>query len=339
VKNSRRVLVRQWALVRELSASRYGLSLRQLIESTGVSKQTIYRDLSTLRDAGVPVVSRTVNGEARHRLLRDAELPALGLTSLQIAALHLARAELEPFAGTGMVAELDVLLAKLRPPEQQQSFRFAPKSAGRPEILGLVERALESRRRARIEYRAASRGGASTTVRIEPLVVRVADRPYVRAYCVERNAERTYKIDRIARIELTTEPATYRPAQPPDEAFAHAVKAWTGDPATVKIKLDPEVSWRAEEYPLVPDQKLARQRDGCAVVMARVEGVVEASRWVLAWGAAAEALEPEALRALVRTELAKALKKYEGPGTAKAAGRKSTRRLSGRLTQGGTRGA
>jgi proteasome accessory factor C len=238
-----------------------------------------------------------------------------------------------------MVAELDSLLAKLRPPERQQYFRFAAKSAGRPEVLRLLEKALASRRRARIEYRAASRGGASTSVRIEPLVFKVADRqPYLRAYSVERDAERTYKIERIARIELTNEPATYRPAQPPDEAFAHAVKTWTGDPATVKIKLDPEVSWRAEEYPLVPDQKLKRQRDGCAVVEARVEGVVETSRWVLAWGGAAEALEPEALRVLVRTELAKAREKYERPATAKA-GRKSTRPLTGRLTQGGTRGA
>jgi proteasome accessory factor B len=333
------MLVRQWGLVRELSGQRYGLSIKSLEEKTGVSKKTVYRDLSILRDAGVPVVSEIVNGEARHRLLRDAELPALGLTPLQIAALHLARAELEPLAGTGMVDELDAMLAKLRPPNRQQSFGFASKSGGRPEILRVVERALESRRRARIEYRAASRGGARSSVHIEPLVLRLADRPYVRAYCVERNAERTYKIDRIARIELTAEPATYRPAQPAERAFANTVKAWTGEPTTVKVKLEPEVSWRAEEYALVPNQKLERCRDGSTVVEARVEGVVETSRWVLGWGSAAEALEPEALRALVRKELVKALDKYGRPGPAKADGRKSPRRPTGRLTQGGTRGA
>jgi predicted DNA-binding transcriptional regulator YafY len=336
VKTSRRMLVRQWGLVHELSNTRYsGLSIKQLEQKTGVSKKTVYRDLAILRDAGVPLVSTIVNGEARHRLLRNAELPALGMTPLQIAALNLARAELEPLTGTGIVAELDGLLAKLNPPERQLSLGFGTKTAGRPVILRVVEQAMESRRRARIEYRAASRAGASSSVRIEPLLLRVADRqPYVRAFCVERNAERTYKISRIARIELTKEPATYRP----DAAFAHTVKAWTGDPAVVKVKLGPEVSWRAEEYPLVPDQKVERRRDGCAVIEARVEGVVETSRWVLGWGAAAEALEPEALRTLVRTELTKALEKYDRPGPAKARAGKSTRRLSGRLAQGETRG-
>jgi predicted DNA-binding transcriptional regulator YafY len=334
VKNSHRVLVRQWQLVRELSGPRrVGLTIRELTAATGRSKQTIYRDLATLREAGVPLDTRTVNGEARHRLLRDAELPTLRPTSLQIAALHLAREELEPIAGTGLVAELDAFLAKLKPPERQQSFGFGPKHVGRPEILRGIERALHSRRRARIEYRAASRGGRSSSVLIEPLVFRVANRqPYVRAYCVERGAERTYKIDRITRVELTSEPATYVPAVAASGTFARSVKAWSGDPTTARIKLDSDVGWRADEYVLVPGQKVEKKRDGSAVLEARVEGIVETSSWVLSWGGAAEALGPPELRALVHKELMKALRKYDRPETAKVVTQKSTRRVSGRLT-------
>ncbi|HMJ11590.1 MAG TPA: WYL domain-containing protein [Polyangiaceae bacterium] len=344
MKGSRRLLVRQWALVNELGNYRYGLTVRQLIERTGKSKQTVYRDLATLRDAGVQITSDIVNGEARHRLRRRAELPALDLTGLQVAALHLARAELEPLAGSGIVTQLDALLAKLKPPESQQRFQLAAKRPGRPNILKVVESALEYGRRARIEYRAASRNGAPTTVHIEPLLVTVAERPYVRAYCVERNAERTYKIDRIAHIELTQEPSTYRGPRAPIETSSGAVKIWTGDPTTVKIRLEPEVAWRAGEYPLVRDQTITTHRDGSAVLEARVEGIVETAHWVLGWGGAAEALEPAALRELVRAELAKALGKYERPGPRKTRGgresqQKSTRRFAGRLTQAGTRGA
>jgi predicted DNA-binding transcriptional regulator YafY len=344
VKGSHRLLVRQWALVHELSNHHYGLTIRQLIERTGKSKQTVYRDLATLRDAGVPLASDIVNGEARHRLRRGAELPALELTALQVAALHLARAELEPLAGSGIVTQLDALLSKLKPPERQQRFQFSAKQPGRPNILKVVESALEYGRRARIEYRAASRNGARTSVHIEPLVLTVAERPYVRAYCVERNAERTYKIDRIAHIELTQEPSTYRPQQTPIETSSRSVKVWTGDPTTVKIRLEPEVAWRAGEYPLVRDQVITTHRDGSAVLVARVEGIVETTHWVLGWGGAAEALAPAALRDLVRAELAKALGKYQRPGPTKTRGRKepqqkSTRRFAGRLTQVGTRGA
>lgn len=349
MKSSRRLLVRQWALVQALSASRYGLTVRQLTERMRVSKQTLYRDLSTLRESGVPIAPGTVNGEARYRLMRESELPPLGLTALQIGALHLARGQLEPLAGSGLIAEFDALLAKLRPSERQQVFQFAERGAGKPDVMSVIEKAIELGRRARIEYRAASRGGVPTSVSIEPLVIAVADgRPYVRAFCVERDGERTYKLHRIVKAELSEERASHRPSSLRPAVFALSVKAWSGEPTEVQIKLDAEVAWRAEEYPLIRDQSVVRNPDGTALVRARVAGVVETARWVLGWGGAAEALAPAALRQFVRQELAKANRKYRGPARTRGhrasnaavvtRGTRSAPR-AGRLTQGGTREA
>jgi predicted DNA-binding transcriptional regulator YafY len=333
--------VRQWRLALALSGTRFGLTVPQLTRETGLSRSTVYRDLEVLRDAGAPITSDLQNGEARHRFLRGAELPPMSLTTLQITALHLARAELEPLAGTGVVAELDALLATFRPIERQQALRFPPQPAGHPQILKVMERAMHTRHRVRIEYRAASREGASNTVCIEPLLLSVAEGdPYLRAFCVERNAERTYKVARIAHAELTTEVSTYKPARAPEHAFSDSVKAWTGPPTPVKIKLDPSVAWRAPEYRLVPNQKIAKLKDGAAVIEARVSGIVEATQWVLAWGGAAEALEPAELRDAVRAELQKALAKYQGgPGPAKARKTKSASARTGRVAHVGTRGA
>jgi predicted DNA-binding transcriptional regulator YafY len=207
--------------------------------------------------------------------------------------------------------------------------------------LKTVENALNLQRRARIEYRAASRGGAPTSIHIEPLMFKVAEgEPYLRAYCVERAAERTYKVARIARAELTDQAATYRPPRAPAEAFAHSVKAWSDDLTTVRIKLDPDVAWRAQEYPLIPGQTSEHSADGGIIIEARVAGIVEAKRWVLSWGGAAEALEPPELRSATQTELLTALGKYRGPGPAKAATkRKSTERETSRLANGATRRA
>lgn len=344
MRNSRKLLVRQWALVEALSAARYGLSVRQLVQRMGVSKQTLYRDLAILRDAGVSVVPNPVNGEARYRLRRAAELPPLSLTPLQVCALHLARAELEPLAGSGLVEELDRLLARFKAPENQQSFHFPTALPGKPDVLRVLEQALTRRRRARIEYRSANGGGKPASIRIEPVAFAVAGgRPYVRAYCVERAEERTYKLDRVAKVELTAERATYRARAGGEPPFVHAVKAWSGELTEVAVKLDPDVAWRAEEYPLVTHQTVQRSPDGSAIIRARVAGVVETSRWVLAWGGAAEALEPPSLRELVSAELAKAGQKY--PGLARTSppadrGPSGTavlpKRRSGRLTQAGT---
>ena len=87
-----------------------------------------------------------------------------------------------------------------------------------------------------------------------------------------------------------------------------------------------DVAWLAREYPL-PNQKLVSRPDASVVVEAQVAGLIEVTRWVLAWGGAAEALEPRELREATRTELARALQKYDGPGPTKAgrtAKRKST---------------
>lgn len=322
MKHSRRILLRQWELVTALAGVRHGLTLAQLQEKAGLSRAGIYRDLAVLREAGVPIATRRHDGEARYRLLNQTELPELGLSALQIAALHLARAELEPLAGTELVAELDRFLAKLRPVERQQSFRFATPASAHPEILKLIDRSLHYRKRVRLEYRAASRGGERSQVHAEPLMVSViGGEPYLRAFCVERAAERTYKIARIAKIELTDQPFTHASKVVKADTFLHSVKAWSGDVRLIRVKLDRKVAWLAREYPL-PGQNVIEASDGSAIVEAKVAGLTEARKWILSWGGAAEALHPSELRTGTHEELTRALAKYRKP-IAKAAKRKS----------------
>jgi proteasome accessory factor C len=329
-------LARQWQALAAISQSRRGLSISDLMALTGMSKQTVYRDLKILIENGIPLCEES----GRYRLLSERELPPLGFNALQIASLQLARQQLAPLQGTPVVVELDRLLSKLREP-LQQTFRFAPphKLAPNPSIIKTIERAQRYKKRAAIEYRAASRGGAATTVRIEPLLLNVADGdPYVVAYCVERQQERTYKLTRIIQVTLTEERATYKPKTEPAKAFAHSIKAWSGDPQRVRIRLDPSVAWLAREYPL-PGQTEVEAEDGSVTVEATVAGLVEARRCILAWGRNAEVLAPKELRKAVRDELAAALGRYDGPGPARERGQaqlgpseKSTKGARGSLT-------
>jgi predicted DNA-binding transcriptional regulator YafY len=331
MKNSQRILLRQWELIRAIAAVRHGLTLAQLLEKTGLSRATVYRDLAFLREVGVPIATRQHDGEPRYRLLNQSELPELGLSAMQIAALHLARAELEPLSGTGLVEEFDQFLAKLRPIERQQSFRFAAPVSARPEILKVIDRSLQYRKRARLEYRAASRRGERSLVHAEPLMVSVINGdPYLRAFCIERAAERTYKIARISKIELTDQPFTHVSKAADADTFLHSVKAWSGDIRRIRVKLDRRVAWLAGEYPL-PNQTVMEASDGSAIVEARVAGLTEARKWILSWGGAAEALYPSELRTGTQEELTRALAKYRKP-IAKAAKRKSNTDAARSLT-------
>jgi predicted DNA-binding transcriptional regulator YafY len=308
-------LARQWQMLAAISQTRRGLSLVELIALTGTSKPTVHRYLRVLIEAGLPILQES----GRYRLRTERELPSLGLNALQIASLHLARMQLGPLQGTPLVAELDKFLSELQPPSQQ-AFRFAPsrKPLPSPDILKTLERAHRYRQRAVIEYRAASRGGTPTTVHIEPLLINVAEGdPYVRAYCVERRQERTYKLTRIGKASLSDAPSTYRPTGQTAQTFAHSVKAWSGEVHRVRLRLDRSVAWLAREYPL-PGQTEVKNPDGSLTVEATVAGLVEAQRRILAWGSAAEVLAPRQLRKAVRDELASALRRYDGPGPARA---------------------
>lgn len=310
-------LARQWQMLAAISQTRKGLSLVELKAVTGASRATVHRYLRVLIQAGLPLQLE----DGRYRLLTERELPPTGFSALQISALYLARMQLSSLEGSPLVQELDRLLAgKERP--RQEGLCFAPshKLRPNPDIVQVIERAQRYRRRAAIIYRAASRGGAAATVHIEPLIINVADgEPYVRAYCVERRQERTYKLTRIDGATLTETPGTYQPTTQPARAFANSVKAWSGDLQQVRVLLDRSVAWLAREYPL-PGQVERANADGSVTIEATVAGLIEAQRRILAWGSAAEVLAPKQLRKAMRDELASALSRYDGPGPARAKG-------------------
>ena len=127
-RSARNMLIRQWQIVQLLHGRRRGLTPKRLLEETGSSRATLYRDLEMLEQAGVPMLRETVNGEARISLLGD-KLPELSPTPLQWDALRLARSYLEPLRGTSLLSELDALLARNRP--RQPGSEPEPERGGR----------------------------------------------------------------------------------------------------------------------------------------------------------------------------------------------------------------
>ncbi len=304
-------LLRQWQIVLELQGVERGLTRKQMMERLQISKSTLHRELNTLLEAGVPLTSEGVNGTTRWRLLGQNELPPLGFSPLQIAALHLARLELEPLVGSKAVSALDEVLAEFRPKERQLPLRFEPSTRGRPEIMAAIDEALGRGRRLQLDYAAASRSGRAERVQVEPLLLNLTDHtPYLLGYCLERSAERTYKLARIRACEVQDDKAQRRPAPGLAKAFNHSVKAWTGALARVRVALSARVAWLADEYPLIKDQRVEPQTDGSAIVSAQVAGTIEAMRWVLSWGGEAEALEPAELREATQREVETAAARY-----------------------------
>jgi len=311
------MVVRLWHLVEVLQARRFGASAQKLAELARCSRSTVYRHLQVLEDAGVPIAKERVNGEVRYSLRRDA-LPALGPGSAGRIALAVARQLITPLDGTRAAQELDACLVVLGVESPRPLVSARPVArAHDPRVAAALEAALESKRQLELHYRAASTGRTEQRI-VDPAALRVdGAAAYLAAWDHRRDGWRTFKLARVVSAKALSKPVAPHPAYDESELFGHAVRAWQAAPVDVRVRLAPEVAPIAGEYPLVPDQRIAAQPDGSVVIEARVAGITETTRWVLTWGAGAEALAPPELRAAVQTELTDALHRYQKPGVRK----------------------
>jgi proteasome accessory factor B len=309
------MLIRQWQILQLLHGRRRGLPPKRLLEETGSSRATLYRDLDMLEQAGVPLLRETVNGEARVSLLGD-KLPELTATPLQWDALRLARSYLTPLEGTSLLAELDALLDRNRPKKPAA----APEGLQTPETpgarharsLGVLDAAIAQRKKVRFRYRSAGDTEYRTRT-VDPLMWRLVDEHvYLIAFEPELGY-RTFKVARMSHTERLEEDAAAHHVDE-DELFRGAVKIWSGPPVEVEIRLSPYAARLLPEYPLSREQAVETLDDGGVLLRAKVAGTKEVTRWVLHWGAHAEVLAPSELRHELREELRDALAPYDDEG-------------------------
>jgi predicted DNA-binding transcriptional regulator YafY len=298
-----------------------GISAVDLAKQIGVSKRTVYRDLDAMDfDAGLHIW----NEGGRFGLDADAFLPPLALTLPEAMSFFLAARLL-----TKATDELDteiigafVKLAQVLPPvlaeqlqETADAFADTPADETFTRVLRGLTEALANRRIVEIEYQAGiydpSRG--MRRVRLHPYAIEPSAQThalYVIGYDEEREARRTYKVERIREISLT--PETF-PAQGPSVA-AEMRAAWdvVGDdtPVDIAIRFGPSVAARVSETRWHPSQVTELEADGSLLWRARVSGLLEVRSWILGWGPDAEVLEPEMLRDWVAEKHGRAAEQY-----------------------------
>jgi len=298
-----------------------GISAADLARQIGVSKRTIYRDLEAMDlDAGLTIW----NDGGRFGLDADAFLPPLALTLPEAMAFYLAARLL-----TKATDELDteiigafVKLAQVLPPvlaeqlhETADAFADTPRDEAFTRILRALTEALAARRVVEIEYEASVYDPAKGVrhLRLHPYAIEpsaLTRALYVIGYDEERQARRTFKVERIHAASLT--PETF-PAQPPVVA-AEMRAAWDvvsdDTPVGIVVRFDPSVAARVAETRWHPSQVLEHEADGSLRWRGQVSGLLEIRAWILGWGPDAEVLEPSELRTWVAAQLSAAAARY-----------------------------
>ena len=313
------------ALHRILKAARYPVTVKRLQEELGCSRATVYRDLAFLRDGLMaPIVG---DGEAGFRYDPHEsdrfELPGLWLSSEELHAL-LAAQQLLSRTGGGVLSSamaprqqrVEALLAEQAGGERWpvERVRVLPHRGRRRDehVFRNVCSAVLQRKQLAFEYRARSTDEKTRRTVSPQRITHYRDNWYLDAWDHEREALRSFSVDRIGVARVLEADARDIDEQQLDDHLAGSYGIFSGPPKGVAT-----IVFGAKAARWVADEHWHSQQQGRHLPDGRYELKVpysvprELLMDVLHYGADAEIVEPASLREQAKSLLALALSNYE----------------------------
>lgn len=284
----------------------------------GVNAATVRKLVRFLGVAGVPGETQTY----QHEDLFDIDWDALEQHDVVSLTQTVAVDETPRFSSaetSAMIAGLHALTPML-PGEMQQTATSAaqklasvrPADGGpgavsitgdaAPQSLAEITSAISEQTRLNFEYRAAD--GTLTQRTVEPLLLGQSGGAwYLRAYCLDRSAERTFLLDRMRNLRVLAETSAQRSGEP-----ATATLGVEGAELTARLRLTRLALQRLIDF---APRVLAETESGWLVAEVDLLHAGVAVRLVQAAPGEVVVEQPEAARAAVRAWAARALAAYD----------------------------
>lgn len=123
---------------------------------------------------------------------------------------------------------------------------------------------------------------------------------------------RTFKLERIKRIETLNSSFDVPAGFNPEELLNHAWGIWFKDeePVEVVLNFSPNVAQRIKETRWHPGEKVDTLSEGFIIWKAKIAEPNEMLPWIRGWGADVEVMEPKSLRDALAKEVEKIGKLY-----------------------------
>lgn len=229
----------------------------------GVSEKQLVADLKVLWFCGLPgslpgdLIEVDMDALEQGRIrLTNAEFLArpLRLTVEEAMSLVVALRALEEMADVSLAPAVRSARAKLESAFGSPGGRVDVRvSAGEAGIRSQLADAIAGGRAVRLTYHGVSRGTVTTPV-VDPAQLGTRDGyGYLTAWAHERAAWRTYRLDRVAGVEVLEQGVTDHGPVP---ALASGWLDDRQDAAEVTLDLRPEGQWITEYHPMVSVERL-----------------------------------------------------------------------------------
>ena len=300
------------------------VSVQDLASRYGTRRETIYRDIRALEDAGYPIT-----GDDRGRLSHPALLPEARRWSPQ---LRLTDAEIAALLWSGQQAKsrspfreaLDSAKVKLRAMAASTQGSLArgievalgdsaePDAGGAPRqefVLKLVE-AIVTHRACQVEYQSPAHHSPKRYGYHPYRLLPVAGSLYCIGKVPPHEGVTTLAVDRIRQLSLTDVAFEVDPAFDFDRYRTECFGIVWEKPMDITIRFSASQAPYVRDRIWHPTQNVRELSDGRLDLSFRAGGTFEIVRWVLGWGEAAEVIGPKTLRRTVADALSRAAAVY-----------------------------
>ncbi len=303
-----------------LLQSRPSWKASELADELNVSERTIHRYMVKLDEIGIPLYSER-GPHGGFSLVRGYKLPPLIFGPEEATVLYMGANLVQEVWGqtyedavTSVTAKLDNVL----PDDLRQEVARARQSLVvggltardyRPwePTIHTLRQCIGERRCVHLVYRSLGRPQDTERV-IEPYVLTLQwGLWYLVGFCRLRGEMRTFRVDRIQKIQALKENF----AIPRDFSMREYLERTMRFPPNyhIVVHLQPDAALQAQERH-GHWMEIAAQEDGTAIAQFGVANLDWVTGWVLGYGAAARVEEPPELIARVREAAEGALKQY-----------------------------
>ncbi len=287
------------------------VTAKELAEHFEVSQRTIYRDIETLSEAGIPVyanrgkgggiclmdqfiLNKSVLTEQEQKDILSA-LQGIGATSYGGAASTLSK--------------LSSLFQTENPNWIEEDFSYWNSREGDRLKFTQLKDAILNRKV--ISFRYYNSYGHESSRVAEPVkLVFRGQAWYLSGYCLEKQSVRYFKVSRMEELKVSEETFEVRPSDTarksePAHDGTDEIRQWPNsvEPMLITLKVAASMAFRVyDEY---PKEDVTRLEDGSFLVRSRMQPAAWLYGFLLSYEDQVEVLEPEE----VRQELARRVKK------------------------------
>lgn len=285
----------------------------KLAQRLEVSSKTISRDIDFMRDRMLLPIEYEPSQHGYCYTREVESLPTIDISEGELLALSIARKALDHYKGTPFEKPLanalnklsaslpDTITANLSELSETVSFKQGRLSNQDESTLRIaIKGALEKRT---LVFRYKKPTSKTTDTRnVRPYhVTNYLGKWYLLAWDIQREAMRTFLLARASDLELQNETFDLPEDFSVDDYLWSSFGIWSSSGQfEVAVRIAPGLADYISENIWHPTQVIEPADDGSLLLRFELGSLDEIAQWILSWGAQAVAIEPPALKRLVK---------------------------------------